>query len=228
MRFITGIDNAALIRRSARNLLPNVLRALRDVIDRAPPGAKYLPGPGEDLPRDQERNKLFGHVVEISRAICQVILVASVRITYEVGVIFKNGQFTLKTLLMHLILGVIEQVFQNTLTGFVINHDIHRASTLRGSVLRMAPRVEIETCPVFEKDVQKTFRGNELLKEIAHDFFGWEGAPSIAGERNTELVFQPVDALFHRCSQPIVGGRHRPSSLGLRHAIEFSADAPAL
>ena len=58
--------------------LPNLLRALGDVIDRAPPGAKHLPGPSEDLPRDQERNELFGHVVEISRAIGQVILVAAV------------------------------------------------------------------------------------------------------------------------------------------------------
>src|SRR5215510_12063796 len=129
---------------------------------------------------------------------------------------------------MHFILSIIEQVFQNTLAGFVVDHDVHGAGALWGSVLRMAPRVEIETRPIFEKDVQKTFCGNELLKEIAHYFFGWEGAPSIAGERNTELVFQPVDALFHRCSQPIVGGRHRPSSLGLRHAIEFPADALAL
>src|SRR5262245_62705880 len=89
--FITGIDDATLICRGSRNLLPNVLRALRDVIDCAPPRAKYFPSPGEDLPRDQERNKLFGHVVEISRAICQVIFVASVRIANEIGVIFKNG-----------------------------------------------------------------------------------------------------------------------------------------
>ena len=98
-----------------------MLRALRDVIDRASPGAKHLPGPSEDLSRDEERNELFGHVVEVSRAICQVILMASVRITHEIGVIFKNGEFTLKTLLMHLILGIIEQVFQNTLTGFVVD-----------------------------------------------------------------------------------------------------------
>ena len=72
---------------------------------------------------------------------------------------------------MDLILGVIEQVFQNTLAGFVIDHDIHGAGALRGGVLWMTPRIKIEARPVFEKDVQKTFRGNELLKEIAHHFF---------------------------------------------------------
>src|SRR5262245_37332756 len=111
MRFITGINNATLICRGSRNLLPNMLRTLRDVIDCTPSGAKHLPGPSEDLPCDEKRDELFGHVVEISRAICQVILVASVRIAHEIGVIFKNGEFTLKTFLMHLILGVIEQIF---------------------------------------------------------------------------------------------------------------------
>src|SRR5439155_23685414 len=165
--FITGINNATLIRRGDRNLLPNMLRALRDVIDRAPPGAKHLPGPSEDLPCDQERNELFGHVVEISLAIGQVILVAAVRITHKIGVIFKDGELALKPLLMHLILGVIEQAFQNTLAGFVVDHDVHGARALWGGVLRMTPSVEIETRPIFEKDVQKAFRGNELLEEIA-------------------------------------------------------------
>jgi hypothetical protein len=34
----------------------------------------------------------------------------------------------------------------------------------------MASRIEIETRPVFEKDVQKAFGGNELLKEITYNF----------------------------------------------------------
>src|SRR5262245_35103683 len=89
--FFTGIDDAKLFRRGCSILLPNVLCALRDVIYCAPPGAKHLPSPGEDLPRDQERDKLFSHVVEISRTICQVIFMASVRIADEIGVIFKNG-----------------------------------------------------------------------------------------------------------------------------------------
>ena len=104
-------------------------------------------------------------------ALGEVILVAAVRIAYEIGVILKDGQLALKTLLMHLILGIIEQVFQNALAGFVVDHDIHGAGALRRGIFRMAPRIEIEARPIFEKDVQKTFRGNELLKEITHHFF---------------------------------------------------------
>src|SRR5258706_13463072 len=90
MRFITGVDDTAFIGRGTGDFLSNMLRTLRDVIDRAPPSTEYFAGASDDLSRAQERNKLFGHVVKISGAICQIIFVASIGVAYEVGIIFKN------------------------------------------------------------------------------------------------------------------------------------------
>ena len=60
----------------------------------------------------------------------------------------------------------------------------------------MTTGIEVKARPIFQKDIQKAFCGNELLKEIAHHFFRREGAPSIAREGDTKFVFQPVDAPF--------------------------------
>src|SRR6266545_2276224 len=90
MRFITGLDDTVFIGPGTGDFLPNMLRPLRDVIDRAPPGTKHFTGTSEDLTRDQERNELFGHIVKISSAIRQVIFVTSVGVAYKVGIIFKN------------------------------------------------------------------------------------------------------------------------------------------
>src|SRR2546428_400535 len=73
MRFITGVDDTTFIGRGTGDFLPNMLRPLRDVIDRAPPGAKHFTGTSEDLTRDQERNELFGHIVEIIWLIAPLI-----------------------------------------------------------------------------------------------------------------------------------------------------------
>src|SRR5262245_60429729 len=90
MWFIASVNDAAFIGRGTGDFLPNMLRTLRDVINCAPPGAKHFAGTSEDLPRDQERNELFGHIVEISGTIRQVIFVTSVRVAHEVSIIFKN------------------------------------------------------------------------------------------------------------------------------------------
>ena len=148
-----------------------MLRPLRNVIHRAPPSAKYFTGPRKNLSRHQERDELFSHVVEIGAAVRQIIFVAAVRVADKIGIVFEDRQLTLKTFLMHLVLRIIEQVFQNPLTGLVVDHHIHGAGALGRGVLRMTARVEIKARSIFQKDIEKTFGGNELLKQIAHHLF---------------------------------------------------------
>ena len=65
MGLIPRIDNAALIGGGARDLLTDMLCPLLHVKDRATSGAKHLSSSSEDLARDQERDQLFGHIVEV-------------------------------------------------------------------------------------------------------------------------------------------------------------------
>ena len=177
--------------------MPDVLGALRDVKHRAAAGAEDLAGAREDLAGDQERDELLGHVIEVRGPLGEVVLVATVGVADEIGVVLEDRQVAGKALLVHLVLGVPQQVFEDAVAGLVVDDHVLRAGALGRGVLGMAAGIEVEAGAVFQEDVQEALGGDELLEQVTNDLFGGQGAAPVGREGNAVFVFEAVNAFLH-------------------------------
>ena len=136
MRLVAGIDDRAIVRRRARDLLIDVLGALTDAVVNAVLGLEDLARAGVDLARHEERDQLLGEVVEIDVAIDEVVLVAAVAVAHEVRVVLEDRELPGNALFADLLLGVDLEIFEDPLTGLVVDRSAGSARRIRASRTR--------------------------------------------------------------------------------------------
>jgi hypothetical protein len=89
-------------------------------------GLEDLAGPGVDLAGHQERDELLGQVVEVDVPIDQVVLVATVAVADEVGVVLEDRQLSGDAFLADLLLGVDLKILEDALARLVVEDDVSR------------------------------------------------------------------------------------------------------
>src|SRR5215813_6197113 len=117
-----------------------MLGTLRYAIFKAPTGLEEFPGSRKDLARHQEGNQLLGKVVEVSGPLHQVIFMAPVGVAHEISIVLEDRQGTAQALLTEPLLGIVEEVLENALASFVVDHQVQRTCAFWGGILRMATR----------------------------------------------------------------------------------------
>src|SRR5919106_2794814 len=137
---------------------------------------------------------------------------ATVGVAHEIGVVLEDRQATTQALLTQPLFGIIEQVFENTLTSFVIDHDIRRAGAFWGGVFRMTAGVEVETSPVFQENVEKPLGGDQLFKEVTYCLFRRQRSFAIGGKNNPILALKTVTALLHDPRLAFARSTRRPGA----------------
>jgi hypothetical protein len=88
-------------------LLVDVLRPLADAVVHAVLCLEDLSRSAVDLPRHQERDELFGQIVEVDIAIDEVVLVTAVAVSDEIRVVLEDRQFPGDPFLADLLLSVV-------------------------------------------------------------------------------------------------------------------------
>ena len=134
-----------------------------------------LAGPRNDLPRDEERREAADDEVERDAAFHQIIVVATVAVTYEIGVVLVN--FDDATVGVQV--AAADAFLDDPLTGLVLRNDVAQALALRRGVLGMGV-VVVVTRAVGEDEVALDFLEAELavlvldeilrLVEVLHQF----------------------------------------------------------
>jgi hypothetical protein len=195
---VARVDDRAVVRGRARDLLIDVLRPLADAVVHAVLGLEHLPGAGIDLARHQEGNQLLGEVVEVDVAVDEEVLVAAVAVADEVRVVLEDGQPPRDALLADLLFGVVLQILEDALTGLVEDDQLARRGALGRGVLGVAARVLVEAGPVLEEDVEEVLGGDQLLEQEADGLLDREGLAPLGREDDPVFRLEPEDAFLHR------------------------------
>ena len=145
-------------------------------------GLEDLARPGEDLARDEERNQLLRQVVEVDITIYEVVLVTAIAVAHEVGVVLEDRELAGDAFFANLLLGIDLEIFEDSLSGLVVDDELAGRCTLRGRVFGMTTRILVETRPILEKDVEEVFGGDQLLEEKADGLLDRQSLPALGRE----------------------------------------------
>ncbi|CPU64526.1 Uncharacterised protein [Mycobacteroides abscessus] len=97
---------------------------------------------------------------------------AAVRVAGGVGVVLEQVDVATDALVGETLLGIDEQIFQNTLAGAVMGDQLHQAVAFGGGVFRVATDVEVEPGAVAQKDVGAATPGHHAAEQVPSDLVG--------------------------------------------------------
>src|SRR5699024_8276733 len=90
VRLVPGVDDRPGPGGRRAGRLPEVVGALAEAVHRTAGGDLHVPGAGEDLPGDEERDQHVGDPAEVPAAADQVVLVAAVGVAGRVQVVLEQ------------------------------------------------------------------------------------------------------------------------------------------
>ena len=146
--FVAGVDDRPAAGSGRGDALPDVLRPLRQAVDRTPRRLQNLAGAGEDLSADEEGNEDLGVVGEVVAPAGQIILVAAVGVAGRVGVVLEEVDDAPDPLLAQAGLGAGHQMVEDPFPRLVVGHEVGDGIAFGRGVLGVAAHVEVETRPV--------------------------------------------------------------------------------
>ncbi len=186
VRLVARVDDGALERGLQTDLGLEEVRALRQLVGRAPPflprslGA-HLPRPAEHLTAHEERGQVADDVAERRRAIDQIVLVRTVGIALAVAVVLVDRQARARReLARHL----RQRTLQHALPRLVVHDQIAWRDALRRGVLGVRV-IHVVARAVREDDVGES----QVLVAAFSRRHGLE-PPSVA-QRGLLLVVPP-------------------------------------
>src|SRR5262249_5333428 len=146
--------------------------------------------------------------VEGQVAAHQVILVTAVRVTGRVGVVLEEQDVAGDAVLAESLLGLVQEVLDDTLTGLVVDHELGDVVALRRRVFGMESRVEIEPRTVFQEHVGVARAGDDLLEEVASDVVGRQAALTVECAGQAILVLEAEDPSLHELTHSLARARN--------------------
>src|SRR2546425_5415908 len=194
---IARVDDRARGRGGARDLLADVLRALRQAVVEAARGLQHLARAREYLTRDEERDESFRKPLERYVSAHQVILVTTVRVTCRVCIVLEEQDVARDAIFAQALLRLVQEVLDDALARLVVDHQLGDVIALRRRVFGMESRVQVEPGPVFEEDIGVPRARDHLLEQIPRDVVGRQAPLAIEGAGQAVLVLEAEDAALH-------------------------------
>ncbi|SKV39696.1 Uncharacterised protein [Mycobacteroides abscessus subsp. abscessus] len=122
---------------------------------------------------------------------------AAVRVACGVGVVLEQIDVATNALVGETLLGIDEQIFQNTLAGTVMGDQLHQTVAFGGGVFRVAAHVEVEPGAVAQKDVGAATPGHHAAEQVPSDLVGAQPPVAVKSARNAELGLDPHNSTLH-------------------------------
>ena len=139
MRLVTRVDQRSPIHRVDANNHTEKIGALRDLINArlALPALRlntHLAGARENLSRDEKRQNTGDDFVPCDVATHQVVVVTTVTVPGEVGIVLVEPNFVTR---WQLLISAPCALSKNALAGFVLSNDLAKGCTLWRGIFRV-------------------------------------------------------------------------------------------
>src|SRR5256885_368810 len=194
---VTRVDDRARRGRGARDLLADVLGALREAVVEAPRRLEHLARAGEDLAGDEEGNERLGEPLERHVTADQIVLVTAVAVARGVGVVLEQQDVARDPVLAQALLGLVQEVLDDALARLVVDDQLRDIVAFGRRVLGVEPGVQIEPGAVLEEHIGIARARDQLLEQIARDVVGREAPLAVQGAGEAVFVLEAEDAALH-------------------------------
>ena len=145
----------------------------------------------ENLSGYKEGYQLRCQLTEIDVPFHQIVFVASVSISGGIQVIFKNGNFSIESVVAHAPFRSAGKPRDNAFTRLIVSDKFSDIIAFRGRVFWVASDVLVESGTVFKKDIGIHSPSNDFAEEIHHDVLNSEclSMRGIWGPDDSEFSF---------------------------------------